>query len=246
MDTQNTLTTPGEGPLYMQVRKLLTQRISNGAWPPGHLIPSEIKLAQELGVSQGTVRKAVDDLVSNNVLVRHQGKGTFVAIHDTRRALFHFFPMVGDDGQRVLPDSRALSVRRLRAKKSEAQALGLQAGARVIRIERTRDLNDQPTIVESIVLPAASFPELGKSGSEPLPNTLYELYEERYGITIHRAEEQLRAVAASARDAKLLGIEPGAPLLEITRLARTLNGTPVELRVSRCLTRAHHYQSSFV
>ncbi len=241
-----TLTTPGGGPLYLQVRKLLTQRISGGAWPPGHLIPSELRLARELGVSQGTVRKAVDDLVGNNVLVRQQGKGTFVAVHDTRRALFHFFPMVGDDGQRVLPNSRVLSCRRLPAKQSEARALDLPAGARVIRIERTRDLNNRPTIVESIVLPAASFPELGKSRSERLPNTLYELYEERYGITIHRAEEQLRAVAASAKVAKLLGIEPGAPLLEITRLARTLDGTPVELRISRCLTRAHHYQSNFV
>jgi GntR family transcriptional regulator len=242
----STLTVPGAGPLYRQVHEVITRRISGGEWAPGTVIPSELRLAEELGVSQGTVRKAIDELVGSNVLVRQQGKGTFVAIHDIRRALFHFFHIVGNDGHRVLPHSRVLTCRRLRATRPQAEALNLPAGARVIRIERTRDLNRQPTIVESILLPAEWFPDLGKSRTEDLPNTLYELYEERYGVTIHRAEEHLRAVGATPGDAELLDVREGHPLLEITRKAYTLDGTPVELRVSRCLTTHHHYQSSFV
>ena len=81
-------------------------------------------------------------------------------------------------------------------------------------------------------------------GACNLPNMLYELYEKRFGITIHSAEEQLRAVVASDNDASLLGIPPGTPLLKIERIALTLDKTPVELRVSHCVTDKHHYQNT--
>jgi GntR family transcriptional regulator len=240
----NTTTVRGAGPLYAQVRELLTARISAGEWQPGQLIPSEVRLAGELRVSQGTVRKAIDELVAANVLVRQQGKGTFVATHDTHRALFHFFHIVGDDGHKALPLSEVVSCRRRRATSRESAALRLATGARIIEIERVRRLNERPTIRETIIVPVGLFPDLGRSGRCELPNTLYEVYEERYGITIHRAQERLRAVAADPRDAELLGIHEGAPLLEIERLALTLSGAPVELRLSRCDTREHHYYSS--
>ena len=238
-----TTTVRGAGPLYAQVRALLTGRISAGEWQPGQLIPSEMRLAQELQVSQGTVRKAIDELVAANVLARQQGKGTFVATHDTHRALFHFFHIVGNDGNKALPASHVVSCRRRRATSREMSALALAPGTRVIEIERIRYLNDRPTIRETIVVPTGLFADLGKSRRCDLPNTLYELYEHRYGITIHRAEERLRAVAANAKDAELLEIASGAPLLEVERTALTLDGTPVELRVSRCDTRDHHYYS---
>ena len=79
---------PGAGPLYSQVRELLTRRVIDGQWTPGQLIPSEHRLAGEMGVSQGTVRKAVDEMVASNILVRQQGKGTFVSTHERRRAQF--------------------------------------------------------------------------------------------------------------------------------------------------------------
>lgn len=228
----------------MQIRDLLIARVGTGEWAPGSIIPSEINLARELGVSQGTVRKAITELVENNVLNRRQGRGTFVSNHDVHRALFHFFHITDNKGHKVLPESAVLRYRNAQASKKEASKLMLPIDTEVIRIERIRKFNAVPTMVETITLPASPFEGLGNPESHDLPNTLYELYEKRYGITIHSADEQLRAIAASKHDAKVLDLEPGSPLLEIERVALTLDKTPVELRISRCSTRNHHYHNT--
>lgn len=234
----------GSIPLYLQIVELLVSRISKGEWLPGDVIPSEINLAAELKVSQGTVRKAITELVETNVLTRKQGRGTFVSNHDSDRALFHFFHISANGGQKVLPDSEVTACRRKKATKKEAERLALEEGSDVIRIERVRKIASKPTIAETIVLPALRFAALGREGRCELPNMLYELYEKQFGITIHSAEEQLRAVAASRHDAEVLGLEPGAPLLQIERVALTLDKVPVELRISRCNTRNHYYQNT--
>jgi len=238
--------TTGKGSisLYMQIRDLLIAKVGKGEWLPGSIIPSEVNLAQKLGVSQGTVRKAITELVEHNVLTRRQGRGTFVSNHDPHRALFYFFHIADNNGHKVLPDSRVLHCRRKPASRLEASKLQLAAGTNIIRIERVRNFAAKPTMVETITLPAESFDDLGRDGNYDLPNTLYELYEKQYGITIHSADEQLRAVAASRHDAKILNLEVGIPLLEIERVALTLDKTPVELRISRCSTRKHHYQNT--
>jgi GntR family transcriptional regulator len=234
----------GSIPLYIQIKALLVARVTEGEWAPGDIIPSEMQLAQQLNVSQGTVRKAITELVENNVLMRRQGRGTFVAIHDNDRALFHFFHIVNNSGKKVLPECKTLSCRRKRASRKQALKLNLLGGAQIICIERIRNLDNLPTIVETIILPTKFFGDLGKGKSCVLPNTLYQMYETRFGITIHRAEEQLRAVPATDHDASLLGLEKNTPLLEIERTALTLNGTPVELRISRCKTAGHYYQNT--
>lgn len=232
----------GSGPLYAQVKALLLQRIAEGQWPAGAMLPSEQQLAQQLDVSQGTVRKAMNDLVSMNVLVRQQGKGTFVASHDAQRVLFHFFHITARDGTKALPTSTVLGSTRRRASRAEAQALGLPGGSRVLQIERVRALNGRTVIRETVLVPTALFPDLAARDQE-LPNTLYQLYQDKYAVTVHRAEERLRAVAADPRDAELLGVEVGAPLLQIERRALTLGGKPVELRITRCDTRDYHYEN---
>jgi len=229
--------------LYMQIKELLTARIGKGDWLPGAIIPSEIQLAQELGVSQGTVRKAITELVERNVLTRKQGRGTFVSTHDHDRALFHFFHIANEDGEKVLPESRVLHCRRRNVSRREALRLGLVAGTRIIVIERTRNFDEIPVIIETVTVPADLFSELGKDRNHELPNTLYELYEKQYGITIHSANERLRAIPASAQEASLLNVEAGSPLLEIERTALTLDNTPVELRISRCNTARHRYEN---
>lgn len=234
----------GSIPLYMQIKDLFVANLRDGRWMPGQIIPSEMQLAQELGVSQGTVRMAITELVENNVLVRKQGRGTFVANHDIQRALFHFFHIVDDDGHKILPDSTTLSCRRKRASNMESSKLALPAGSSVVSIERIRKFDDRPTMLETITLPSKPFGELGKVGACNLPNMLYEMYEKKFGITIHSAEEQLRAVAASAHDASLLNVAAGTPLLEIERVALKLDRTPVEFRISRCVTNRHHYQNT--
>lgn len=240
----NEATVRGAGPLYAQVIELLTARLASGAWQPGEMIPGESRLASELRVSQGTVRKALDELVARNLLVRQQGVGTFVAVHDTHRALFHFFNLVAADGEKVLPDSEVIRTTTPRATREESRRLRIAAQARVVRIERLRRLSGQPTIVETVSLDAQRFPGLARL--KTIPNTLYELYQRDYGVTIHRAEEQLTAEAAGARDAELLGCSDGHPLLKIVRVAWGLDAVPIELRVSRCLTTRHHYQNSII
>ena len=231
-------------PLYVQVRELMIGRMIQGVWKPGAVLPSEVQLAEEFGVSQGTVRKALDALAAENLVIRRQGRGTFVAEHDDERALFHFFHLVGEDGSRQLPGGSQLSCRAGKATRLEAERLDIGRGARVIRVRRTRDLAGASAIYESISVPAELFPDLGGDGV--LPNTLYELYESRYGVTIVRAEERLRAVEAPAEAAALLGLMPGAPLLETDRVAFALNGRPAEWRVSLCDTRYHHYLAELV
>jgi GntR family transcriptional regulator len=237
---------PDFRPLYLQVKELLVRRIGAGEWRPGDALPPEPALAEGFGVSQGTVRKALDELAKQNLVVRQQGKGTFVATHTERRALFHFFHLVGDDGARALPGHRLRSVRAGAATAAERARLGLARGAGVIRILRVRLLGGNPAIVERISLPAALFPAMARNPPADLPNELYHHYETAHGVTVARAVERLKAVAADADDARQLGLKPGAPLLEIDRVAHALDGRAVEWRRSRCDTARHHYLSEIV
>ncbi len=238
---EQTGSTPNFRPLYVQVKELLIQRMVRGDWGPGEPLPTETALAEEFRVSHGTVRKALDKLAAENLVVRQQGRGTFVVSHTPQRALFHFFHMVGEDGSRRLPDSRVLSCERAPASEAERSKLDLPAGAEVLRIHRIRTLDGEPAIIEWIVVAADTFPGLDDPAGEELPNALYQLYEERYGVTIYRAVERLGAVNAGAGEAGLLAVEVGTALLEIDRLAVSLDHQPVEWRLSRCLTGSIHY-----
>ena len=237
--TQQLSALPGFKPLYQQVKDLLIERLIGGYWKPGDLLPSEIQLAEELGVSQGTVRKALDEMTAGNLLVRRQGRGTYVAEHDQEHALFHFFKMTDRQGQPLVPESRVLRISKGRAKSADCARLQIAANAEVIRITRVRSVAGRPAIFERIVLPTALFPDL--DGKRNLPNTLYTLFARDYGVTIARAEERLSAVGADADAAKHLGLERGAPLLAIDRVALGLNGQPVEWRTSLCDTRDQVY-----
>ena len=232
-------------PLYEQVRARLIEAISAGRWRPGEAIPSEAALAGTYGVAIGTIRKAVDTLVAQQVLARHQGKGTYVTEHDDSRLLFHFFHIVGRDGRKAHPEVSTVSFRRDRADAESAKALAIPPLDRVIRIRNVLSLDGAPRIVDGITLPADLFPGLTEKIFLARGNTIYHLYQSRFGINVLRADERLRAVPAGAEDARLLGVAPGAPLLEIRRVALTFRERPVELRVSRVDTSAHVYHNTF-
>lgn len=229
----------GFRPLYAQVKDRLIRRLVDGTWPPGMVLPSEFELASELKVSQGTVRKALDAMTAAHLLVRRQGRGTFVAEPEESRILFQFFHLKPDSGEVTFPQSKVLKWGRTSPTATEAELLGVERATKVWRIERIRSLNDMPVIVETITLPIARFG--GFDELEAIPNNVYELYSKRWGITIAQSEERLKAIPASARDARQLGCGAGEPLLLISRVARDLEGQPVELRWSRCLTRDIHY-----
>ncbi|MDF1608102.1 GntR family transcriptional regulator [Hoeflea sp. YIM 152468] len=229
----------GFKPLYAQVRERLVRRLVDGEWSPGMLLPSETELARQLKVSQGTVRKALDSMTADNLLLRRQGRGTYVAEPEESRILFQFFRLSPDQGNPSFPDSRVLSTGHAKPTKAETDALDLEKGDKVFRIERIRSLSGQPILVETITLPISRFPDFDHLTI--IPNNLYRLYSERWGITIASAEERLKAIAASTRDAAKLGCDQGEPLLLISRLARDLEKRPVELRWSRCISRDIHY-----
>jgi GntR family transcriptional regulator len=231
--------------LYEQVRARLIEGISAGRWKAGEALPSESALANSHGVAIGTIRKAVDSLVAEGALVRHQGKGTFVTEHDDGRLMFHFFHIVGRSGARSYPEVRTLSFRRDRADSTAARALGIAPHDKVIRIRNVLSLEGQVRMLDDITLPAALFPGLSEKIFLARDNTIYHLYQSRYGINVLRTDERLRAVLAGVEDARVLGVEPGAPLLDIRRVALTFRDRPVELRISRVNTTEHDYHNTF-
>jgi GntR family transcriptional regulator len=230
--------TMGFRPLYQQVRDTLTKRIVDGIWRSGDMVPSEFQIAAELGVSQGTIRKALDEMTAANLLVRRQGKGTFVASHDEARILFQFFKLKPDSGAQIFPESEVLQVKLRKAQSAEIERLTLEKGASVILITRVRSLAGSRCIVENICLPQALFDGLQQDN---IPNNLYQLYAVRFGITIAGGEESLKAVAAPADVASVLNVAIGSPLLLIDRIATSLDGRAVEWRRSYCTTEQAHY-----
>lgn len=217
-------------PLYVRARKELVDRIRSGAWRPGELIPNEFELADEFGMSQGTVRKALDSLAADHLVIRRQGRGTFVVEHTPAHVQFRFFNLFDDAGRQILPESRDARIRRMRAKAGERRALALTAGDDVVRIERIRLRRTAPFIIETISLPAALFP--GIEAMAPLPNTLYDLFQKSFGVLIIRADEQISPLAAGPEEARALEIAEGTPLLRVERVSFGLDDAPVELRVS--------------
>ena len=230
---------PTVQPLYEQVREILLERVQSGYWAPGQVLPNEFEIADELGVSQGTVRKALGALAAEQLLVRRQGRGTFVAEHTSAEVLFRFFQIYDPAGRRVSPESCNRRTRRGQARRDEAKRLELAPQDRVIRHSRVRTVDGRPLIREVIVLPEARFPDLG-NGAE-IPNTLYDLFQRDFGITVSRADEQLTVTSATDADAKALGIARGTALLKIDRVTFAIDDTPIEWRVSICHLQDLHY-----
>ncbi len=229
-------------PLYKWVKRGLIELIGLGTWRPAQAIPSERKLADGFGVSMGTVRRALDELVEENVLVRHQGRGTFVTAHDRNRYLFSFFNVCGHDGQRIYPVVSLIDFDSLRADASVARSLGIGAGTKVVRIRNLLTLKGVPTLVDEVLLPASRFAGITRERVAERSGTLYQLYEEQFMQSVTRIEERLRATVASAEQARNLEVDPGYPLLHIVRRAFAVDGTPIELRHS--FVKTEHYEYS--
>ena len=232
-------------PLYAKVRANMVDRLISGQWKPGQMLPSEIAIAEELGVHQGTVRKALDEMTAEGLVIRKQGRGTFVAEAEDQSILFRFYRLTPDgtegDTSRSFPDSTYL-LRELRdASTEERDVIGLQTNDKVWNIERVRSEGGTPILWERLVLPQHPFPDLDHH--KTLPNNVYQLYSTEYGVIIARVLEDLRAVSASKEIAAHLDVPENTPLLEIDRRAIALDGSVVEWRVSHCRTDMMHYRN---
>ncbi|QPH53510.1 GntR family transcriptional regulator [Pontivivens ytuae] len=228
-----------DAPLYLQVRETLISRMASGALKPGTALPSEFALAGELGVSQGTVRKALDTLAADNLVLRRQGRGTFVPEATTERALFSFFRLTGENGESLIPEPVTEEIRHRPAPARIAERLGLEKGAIMIRIRRTRALMGRVAALEDIFLDPALLPIGEEDG--PLPNALYTHYQRAHGLSVTRAEDFMQAVGAPAKAAKALGLAEGAPLLLARRDAFDITDRVVETRESWFLTEGLGY-----
>ncbi|HKA43444.1 MAG TPA: GntR family transcriptional regulator [Burkholderiales bacterium] len=235
--------TPHSYPLYAEVRGEITRGLAGGEWKPGELIPSEADLAKRFGVSKGTIRHALDELVSERILVRRQGRGTFVATHSRDRTLYHFFHLIGRDGARVLPDTKLLSYRVLRGSDEACDTLGIERQSKLVGVRNLVTLGGEPVFIDEILIPQASVPGLTESMYASRESTIYALYQSRFNINVIRISERLGAGPAPAQHAKLLGIRANAPVLVIDRVAYTYHDKPVELRKSWVNTGAYVYRS---
>lgn len=227
-------------PLYQEVQHLITQKIIAGEWKPGEILPSEFQLADLLGVSQGTVRKALNVLGESNVVYRQQGVGTFVSENTLKDMLFHFFHYQFNDGkERGLPTAEMIKMELINVKGDIARALELSDKDKVIKITRVRKIDKKPCINEQIYLPHCYFSELYQL--DALPNSLYHFYQEQLQITINKASDKIRAVIANEKDHHLIGVPVGSPLLEVSRVAIALDDKIVEYRISRVDSNKLHY-----
>ena len=232
---------PTFSPLYRQIKSLILQSLEAGEWRPGDMIPSEQELATRFSVSQGTVRKAIDEMVADNLLLRKQGKGTYVTSHTDPRAFFRFLRLVPIDGELSHPISVPLDCWRARAGSEAARMLAIDVGDEIIIVRRVLRFSGKPTVIDEIYLPGDAFPGLTFDVLKSSTMSLYSLFETRFGLRMVRATESIRAVAADRSSAEILKISEGKPLLSIERITYTYGDRPVEWRRGLYLTDEHFY-----
>jgi GntR family transcriptional regulator len=239
--------TPAFSPLYQQIKVLILQSLQAGEWKPSTAIPSEIELAGRFKVSQGTVRKAIDELAAENLLVRRQGKGTFVATHAERQIQYRFLKLIPDNGD---PNSEGpaqrhiIDCKRTRASVDVAKALAIRTGDAVLQVRRVLAFANIPTILEDLWLPAAPFKGLTAERLRDYNGPMYALFETEFDVRMVRAEEKIRAVLPDAEQCALLKADAQTPLLSVERIAYTYNDAPMEMRRGLYLTSKHYYRNA--
>jgi GntR family transcriptional regulator len=233
--------TPSFRPLYEQIKVLLTNSLVAGEWKPGEAIPSEMDLAARYHVSQGTVRKAIDALAAEHILMRRQGRGTFVASHSEPAYQYRFLRLRPDSGERVHPHNVFFGFERGKAAAPAARALGLGEGAPVVIFKRVMSFMGRPLVLDEIVFAAGQFPGFTLAELEEFRGSVYSFYETVFGVRMIRAEERLQAVAADSVAAAHLQVATGTPLLRIDRVAFTYGDKPVEWRRGLCVTEGFSY-----
>lgn len=241
MMQQTPADSPTFSPLYRQIKGLILQALDNREWRPGEAIPSEIELAARFNVSQGTVRKAIDEMAAENLLVRRQGKGTYVASHSDPRAFYRFLRLMPVSGGTEQAKSIPLECWRAKAGPEAMRVLGVKLGEPITIVRRLLEFSGKPVVADEIYLPGEIFSGLTLEILKESQVSLYSLFEAMFGVRMIRAEERLRAVAADRTSAELLRVPEGSPLLSVERISFTYGDRPVEWRRGLYSTEAHCY-----
>ena len=215
--------------LYSRIQRDLALSIAAGDYPPGSRIPSETSLAKRFGVTRMTVRHAVDGLISQGLVTRRHGSGTYVSQRlQAQRPLNRLSGFTED----MRDQGRSATASELRRSEVEApgpvqEQLELQPGAHVVVLERLRHVDGRPVALQRVWLPFALVPELARRSLDGV--SLYDALEQDYGIRVTTARQRITAVGATEREAGILGVTEGAPLIFAERLTRDANNRPVEL-----------------
>jgi GntR family transcriptional regulator len=233
------------GTRYKEVKSAMLAALSSREWSGGEAIPSEKRLAERFGVSIGTLRKAIDELCAEKILVRHQGLGTFVAMHQRDQHFFRYFRIVRRDGEKTYPTVSLVSFKKGRASKEAASMLGMENGTRVFQFVNGLALHGTTVLIEHITVPEALFPGLTEGKLRERPSTLYNFYQDVFSINVVETDERVRVAAASELESSLLAVDEGSALLEIQRIAYSYHRRPVELRISRLNTENYEYIGTY-
>lgn len=228
-------------PLYLQVRDLLVKRIVIGHWKPGAILPNETQLAQQLGISTGTVRKALDIMEVERIVTRRQGRGTFVTDYASEGTTFPFSMFHNFEGQRISGNKLARSITRVSASGEEAARLGLRRGEEIIRVDRVRTHQGQTFMTEVCLLPAKLYTRLPDDFGAYRLSALAQLN----AIIVGRADEQVDIIAAGEQSAKDLDVAEGTPLLRLDRVIFSDHDDQLEWRVAQCFMRNERYLVRF-
>ena len=230
-------------PLYEQIKAMILASLQASEWLPGDAIPSEMELAARYAVSQGTVRKAIDELAAQNLLIRRQGKGTFVATHQEEDFQYRFLRLEPDSGEKLHLKNQFLACESIQSDPYIAQLLKLKPSDLIIRIDRVQSSAGRPIVFEEIWLPEARFKGLNLETLNAWPGPMYAFYESEYATHMVRAEEKIKAVLACSEIATHLHVSKGSALLSVERVAFTYGNKPVEIRHARYDTNGQHYDN---
>jgi len=232
---------------YQEVKQKITEDMVRGRYPMGQALPAEKDLSKELDVSIGTLRKAVDELVAEGIVVRRQGRGTYVAEHDLKRLLYYFFHVVKHDVEKkVYPKVELISLNSAVANKEEAAKLQIKEGSPVWRITNRLSLEGRCVMIDQITLDKKRFKNLTRTDFINRKGSIYQMYQAQYDQTVVRSSERLRAGLAGKQHAEWLGLTPESPVLIIRRVALGLQDDPIEWRISTLNTNHHEYFSELV
>jgi GntR family transcriptional regulator len=229
---------------YEEVKQKITEDLVRGRYPMGQALPAEKDLSKELDVSIGTLRKAVDELVAEGIVVRRQGRGTYVAEHDLKRLLYYFFHVVKHDvDKKANPRVDLVSLNTAVATKEEAGKLNIKEGAPVWRLVNCLYLEERCVMIDQITLDKKRFKNLTRAEFINREGSIYQLYQMKYGQTVVRSSERLRASLVSKQHAEWLDIKPNSPVLVIRRVALGIQDDPIEWRISTLNTNQYEYFS---
>jgi GntR family transcriptional regulator len=237
-------TIPSSAPLYREVRRRILESLALGEWQPGDRLPNEAQLARRFGVAVSTIRAGVQELSDAGVLIRRQGKGTFVARHDFERQQFRFSNVYGKNSEKLVTRRHITDVKKVVATASMRRLLRLEEPGTnyVNQVCAILCVEDEPVATMELLLPAEKFPNLRKSHLQQTSENLYAVYQREFGVTVVRMEEKVQAHVAASKLAKTLNVKTGHPILTVERIAYTYNEVPVEIRRRLYEGTRHYYR----